>query len=386
MLFYNARVFTASSDTIENGFVQTKGGVIIDVGPMAVAPRDDEGYDMAGALLTPGFIDAHCHIGMWEDGMGIEGDDGNEDTDPCTPQLRAVDAVNPVERAFSDARNAGVTTVVTGPGSGNPISGQLMAMKTAGSRVDDMVLRSPLGMKFAMGENPKNTYHAKGETPATRMATAALIREQLLRAMHYLADLQDAEEDPERDRPEFDMKCEALTGVLEGSMQAHFHAHRLDDIFTAIRIAKEFGLKLVLIHGTEGYLAAETLAGERVPVIAGPMLTSRTKPELCRQSAEGPALLSKAGVKVAICTDHPEVPINYLALSAGAAVGAGMEHDEALRAITLYPAQICGLDDRVGSIAPGKDADFAVFSGDPLSVFTGPEWVVCGGRIIKRPG
>jgi len=385
MLFYNARVFTAAARAIENGFVQVKDGTFIDVGPNAVLPRDDEAYDMGGALIVPGFVESHCHIGMWEDGIGIEGDDGNEDTDPCTPQLRAIDAINPVERAFSEALNAGVTTVVTGPGSANPVAGQMAALKTYGSRVDDMLLKAPLAMKFAMGENPKNTYHAKGEAPATRMATAALIREQLLKALHYKQDIEDAMADPERDPPEFDMKCEAMLGVLDRSVQAHFHAHRLDDIYTAVRIAKEFGLDAVIIHGTEGYLAARELAQEGLPVITGPMLTARTKPELRCQSEVSPAVLSRAGVRVAICTDHPEVPVQYLSLSAAAAVRGGMPHDEALRAITIYPAEICGIDDRVGSIAPGKDADFSVFREDPLAGFALPEWVVCGGNIVKSP-
>lgn len=383
MLFYNARIFTAVSETIENGYVLVKKGRILDMGPMAFCPKDNESFDLEGKTIYPGFIDAHCHIGMWADGSGFEGDDGNEDTDPATPHLRAVDGLNPNDRSFREALLAGVTTVVTGPGSANPVAGQLAILHTYGNSVDKMVMKAPFAMKFALGENPKNTYHEKEEAPTTRMATAAIIREQLFKTQRYLRDKANAE-NPE-DEPEFDMKCEALSGVLEGSMQAHFHAHRCDDIFTAIRIAGEFGLNAVLIHGTEGHLRPEELAKAGVPVIVGPVLGARIKPELANQEEYNAAVLKKSGVNVAICTDHPEVPIQFLPLSAAIAVRAGMDHDDALRAITSVPATILGLEKEIGSIAPGRIADFTVFEGDPLSVFEKPVWVVAGGQIIKRP-
>lgn len=383
MLFYNARIFTAVSETIENGYVLVKKGRILDMGPMAFCPKDNESFDLEGKTIYPGFIDAHCHIGMWADGSGFEGDDGNEDTDPATPHLRAVDGLNPNDRSFQEALLAGVTTVVTGPGSANPVAGQLAILHTYGNSVDKMVMKAPFAMKFALGENPKNTYHEKEEAPTTRMATAAIIREQLFKTQRYLRDKANAE-NPE-DEPEFDMKCEALSGVLEGSMQAHFHAHRCDDIFTAIRIAGEFGLNAVLIHGTEGHLRPEELAKAGVPVIVGPVLGARIKPELANQEEYNAAVLKKSGVNVAICTDHPEVPIQFLPLSAAIAVRAGMNHDDALRAITSVPATILGLEKEIGSIAPGRIADFTVFEGDPLSVFEKPVWVVAGGQIIKRP-
>ena len=383
MLFYNARIFTAVSETIENGYVLVKKGRILDMGPMAFCPKDNESFDLEGKTIYPGFIDAHCHIGMWADGSGFEGDDGNEDTDPATPHLRAVDGLNPNDRSFQEALLAGVTTVVTGPGSANPVAGQLAILHTYGDSVDKMVMKAPFAMKFALGENPKNTYHEKEEAPTTRMATAAIIREQLFKTQRYLRDKANAE-NPE-DEPEFDMKCEALSGVLEGSMQAHFHAHRCDDIFTAIRIAGEFGLNAVLIHGTEGHLRPEELAKAGVPVIVGPVLGARIKPELANQEEYNAAVLKKSGVNVAICTDHPEVPIQFLPLSAAIAVRAGMDHDDALRAITSVPATILGLEKEIGSIAPGRIADFTVFEGDPLSVFEKPVWVVAGGQIIKRP-
>ncbi|MBP1570149.1 MAG: amidohydrolase [Oscillospiraceae bacterium] len=385
MLFYNAGIFTACSDFIKNGYVLIKDGRIIDVGPMAFCPKDDEKYDLSGLTIYPGFIDAHCHLGMWEDGLSFEGDDGNEDTDPATPHLRALDAINPADYSFKEALEAGVTAVVTGPGSANPVAGQMVAIKTYGKRVDDMVIKAPMAMKFALGENPKNTYHSKDETPSTRMATAAIIREQLKKAQRYQRDILAAEEDEETDEPEIDVKSEALAEVVEGNIQSHFHAHRSDDIFTAIRLAKEFDLDLVLVHCTEGYLNAEKLAEEKARAIVGPLICTRTKPELSNERDENTAILKKAGVEVAICTDHPEVPIQYLPLSAGIAVRAGMDHDDAVRAITSVPAKILGLSDKIGSIAPGTDADIVVFKGDPLSVYETPLWVIAGGKIVKKP-
>ncbi len=385
MLFYNAGIFTACSGFIKNGYVLIKDGRIIDVGPMDFCPRDEESYDISGLTVYPGFVDAHCHIGMWEDGLSFEGDDGNEDTDPATPHLSALDAINPGDRSFKEALNAGVTAVVTGPGSANPVAGQMVAIKTYGDRADDMVIKAPIAMKFALGENPKNTYHSKDETPSTRMATAAIIREQLKKAERYQRDMLAAEEDEDTDEPEIDVKSEALAQVFEGGMQSHFHAHRSDDIFTALRIAKEFDLDLVLIHCTEGYLNAEKLAAEGARAVVGPLICTRTKPELSNECDENAAMLKKAGVEVAICTDHPEVPIQYLPLSAGIAVRAGMDHDDAIRAITFVPAKMVGLEKRIGSVAPGIDADLAIFKGDPLSVYETPVWVIAGGKIVKKP-
>lgn len=383
MLFYNAGIFTGKDDNIRNGYVLIKGSKIIDVGPMPFCPKDEESFDLGGKVIYPGFIDAHCHIGMWADGAGFEGDDGNEDTDPATPQLRAVDAINPKDNCFKEALMAGVTTVVTGPGSANPVAGQMAAIKTYGSRVDDMVIKAPVAMKFALGENPKNTYHGKDQTPSTRMATAAVIREQLMKARRYMQDSEACGDDG--DEPEFDMKSEALCSVLKKESQAHFHAHRSDDIFTAIRIAKEFGLDAVLVHCTEGHLDPEQLAKEKIPVIVGPIIGTRTKPELANQTEACAGVLKKAGIEVAICTDHPEVPIKYLPLSAAIAVRCGMGHDDAIKAITSVPAKILGLDSRIGFVAPGMDADITVFSGDPLSVYEEPVWVIAGGKVIKKP-
>lgn len=382
MVITNGKIYTMAGEPIEHGYIRTEGSVIADVGDMDdyTPVEGEEVLDAVGAGIYPGFVDAHCHLGMWEDSLGFEGDDGNEDTDPCTPQLRAIDAINPTERAFAEAYAGGVTTVVVTPGSANPIAGRVCAMKTRGCCIDDMLIRDNLAMKLALGENPKLTYHSKGQTPVTRMATAALIREQLAKTRRYLEDKEAAAEDDELDEPEFDFKCEAMIPLLRREMKAHIHAHRADDICTAMRICNEFDIDYVLIHCTDGHLLAPRLAVAGVSAVVGPLLNSRSKPELAGQRLDNAAKLSKSGVKTAVCTDHPELPIQYLALSAGIAVRGGLPYDEALRSITIYPAEICGIADRVGSIEVGKDADLVFFFGDPLSVYATPKLVILNGE------
>lgn len=378
----HAHCITMEGDPIEDGYLCWKDGKIIGLGPMACLPSlppEADVLDAKGAVVTPGLMDAHSHIGIWEDGIDFEGDDGNEDTDPITPHLRALDGVNPADRAFSEALAAGITTVVTGPGSANPMGGQLLAMKTYGLCVDDMVLAAPAGMKVAFGENPKSAYHDKDETPVTRMGTAAILREELYKAKRYADQLEKAEKDEEEPRPEWDMKHEALLPLLRKEIPLHAHVHRLDDIFTALRIAREFDLSLVLVHGTEAHLAAERLAKEGVPVLSGPILTDRSKPELKNQSEAAPALLRRAGIPVAIITDHPETPEKFLLLCAGAAVQQGLPPMEAMAAITIEPARICGLEKRVGSLAVGKDADFVLWQGTPPELSARPLKVFCDG-------
>ena len=383
MRIIHARVFPMDAPVIEDGYVDMRDGRIAAIGLMADKPRDgSEELDAGGGWLLPGLIDAHSHIGMWEDGLGFEGDDGNEDTDPSTPQLRAVDAVNPQDRCFREALEAGVTTVVTGPGSANPIGGQSVAMKTYGRRIDDMGIRAPLAMKMALGENPKTTYHGKNQAPVTRMATAAVIREQLLAAGRYGQDKDRAAADPDVDEPEYDAKCEALLPVLRGELPVHFHAHRLDDIFTAVRLAKEFHLRFAIVHGTEGHRAADILAAEGVRVLCGPLLCDRSKPELRGLTPANPGLLYQAGVELAVINDHPVIPQQYLALCAGLAVREGLPYEAALEAVTLGPARICGIDDRVGSITPGKDADLVLFPGDPLTMAAKPSAVFAAGMRV----
>lgn len=368
---------------IENGWLEAEKGKIKALGEGPAPAGCADVFDARGGVLLPGFVDAHTHLGMYEDSLDFEGDDINESTDPATPQLSAADAINPLDRCFDDALSAGVTTVVTGPGSANPIGGRLVAMKTYGRRVDSMLLKNPVAVKFALGENPKTCYNENHETPVTRMATAAIIRDQLYKAQKYLEKLENSREDPDADEPDFDYKCEALIPLLRREVQAHFHAHRADDIFTAVRIAKQFDLDYVVIHATDGHIIADELLKERTRVLSGPFLSDRCKPELRNQTPKSPGIMSRAGLEVAIITDHPVVPIEYLPLCAALAVKAGMDHDEALRAITINPAHIAGLSDRVGSLAPGKDADLAVYDGDPLVLASRAVFVAVDGKRVK---
>lgn len=382
MTFINAHIFTCEDGVLENGFIAVDNGKITALGNMSEYTPSDDDIDLCGKRIYPGFIDAHTHLGMWEDSLGFEGDDGNEETDPATPQLRAIDAVNGYDKCFSEALAAGVTTVVTGPGSANPIAGQNICIKTTPGRIDSMVLESPMAMKMALGENPKTVYHGKQEAPYTRMATAAIIREQLSLAVRYMEDVEKSIADPDTDRPEFDAKLEALMPVVKGEMQVHFHAHRRDDIFTAIRIAQEFDLDYVIVHATEGHLCTDDLVQCGTRVMSGPFLCDRSKPELHGLSASSPGVMAKKGIETAIITDHPVIPIQYLPLCAGLAVREGMSYDDALRAITCVPARILGIDERVGSLAVGKDADFSVWSDDPLTLCAKPEQVFVEGKMV----
>ncbi len=388
MVIKNVKIFPMTGDNIENGFVRISGGIFTEVGDMSEY-RDTEGeiIDGSGLALYPGFIDAHCHIGMWNDGLTFEGEDGNEDTDPSTPHLRALDSIDAMDRCFSDAISAGVTSVCTGVGSANPIGGSFVIMKTWGSkRVDKLIVKSPAAIKFALGENPKNTYNDRDESPVTRMATAAVIREQLMKAKRYLADKKEYERlkgtDDEISEPDYDIKCEALLPLFteENKLKAHFHCHRADDIFTAIRLSKEFGLDYVLIHCTDGAVIADELAEDCPAVVTGPLFGDRGKPELRNHDIRTPRVLSGNGIKCAICTDHPETPIQYLPLTAALAVRGGLSRYEALRGITIYAAETIGISDILGSIEVGKQADFSLFKGDPLDLTVTPEMVFIEGR------
>ena len=381
MLIINGIIHTMEAGTISGGFVLTQGGRIAQVGPMSALP---EGADAAGLVdargghVLPGFIDAHCHVGLY--GSAPQEDDLNEASAPCTPELRALDGVNPMNPYFQEARRAGVTCVHTGPGSANPIAGQSILLKTAGTVVDQMVVRSPAAMKFALGENPKGIHKSHG--PVTRMASAALIREKLTQALNYELKCAQAQADNETDGPEFDARLDALRLAVTGRLPAHFHAHRADDIATAVRISKEFGLDCVIVHGTEGHLIADFLAKEGVPVITGPFLMDRCKPELSALTMENTALLAQAGVQTAICTDHPETPVNLLSLCAAMAARAGMDEEDALAAITINAANILGVGDRLGSLAPGKDADIVVTDGHPFHWRTKVTHVFIDGREV----
>ena len=385
MLLIHGVIHTMEDETYADGFVQVNGDKIQDVGDMArFSGSVGDAIDLKGAHVYPGFIDAHTHLGMCEDGLGFEGEDVNEETHPLTPQLRAVDAVNFLDDCFKEAAAAGITTVLTGPGSANPIGGQWVAMKTVGRSMEDMTIREPIGMKFAFGENPKSCYNAKSMAPVTRMATAALIRKQLQKARNYIEDIKRAAADEDLDEPEYDDKCEALIPVLNREVKAFMHAHRADDILTAVRIAKEFHLDYVIVHATEGYKIADILAEENAAGITGPIICDRSKPELKGLTPKNTALLYQEGISCAVCTDHPVIPIQYLPLSAAICVKEGLPHEEAIRAMTIRAAQIAGIDERVGSISAGKDADFVVFSEDPLLVSASPRLVVVNGKIVHQ--
>ena len=388
MTCINAYIYTAEDSPIENGFLVIEDGKIAAVGEMADYSGTDDGHvvDLAGKRIYPGFIDAHTHLGMWDDGLGFEGDDGNEDVLTSSAALRAIDAINSFDRCFIEAREAGVTAVVTGPGSANPIGGTMAAIKTTGGRVDHLVIRFPVSMKMALGENPKTAHHSRDETPITRMATAKIIREALIKARRYAEDIEKAGESDDYDLPDYDADCEALLPVIRGEIPVHIHAHRRDDIFTGIRIAEEFGLKFVLVHATEGYMIADELARCGADVFSGPFLSDRSKPELVNLTPKSPGIIDEAGIRSAIVTDHPVIPIQYLPLCAGLAVREGMAYDSALRAITINPARILGLDDRIGSIRQGKDADFSIFDSDPLTLSAKPLAVFINGSAVSDTG
>ncbi len=381
MVITHAYIEPVVGKTIADGYLRF-GAAIEEMGPMEqyVPKAGEEVLNAGGKWLLPGFVDIHTHLGLFGDGVGFEAEDCNESTDPITPQLRVIDGINPMDRTFEDARNGGVTAVIVAPGSANPIAGQAAAIRTYGRRIDDMILKAPVAMKFALGENPKSTYNDRDETPVTRMATAALIRENLRKAQEYRMKQQLAQEDPDFDAPDFDMKLEALVPVLNREIQAHFHAHRLDDIFTAIRIAKEFDLDYVIIHGTEAYLAPDIMAQEQARVVTGPNLLDRCKPELRNMSFSGPVVLTHQDVLCSICTDHPETPLQYLPLCAAMAMRSGLTRQEALAAITIQPARIAGLDKQIGSLEVGKDADLVLATGDPLELETRIEGVYSLGR------
>lgn len=386
MIIYNAKIFTADSDNtvIDGGFIEF-GETVVNVGSMDGCPPVSEGdYNASGMNVLPGFIDSHCHIGVWEDASGFECDDGNEIADPCSPHLRAVDMVNPLDRCFFEAALAGVTVASIGPGSANAVSGSVMTVKTfGGKKIDGRVIKSPSAVKFAFGENPKYAYSQRDESPKTRMATAAIIREQLYKAKRYLENVEAHYKNADDALPEYDIKCESLIPLLKGEIPMHAHSHRADDIFTALRIAREFGLKAVIIHGTDAALISRELADENVPVILGPLICDRGKPELARHSIENAAKLKESGVAFALCTDHPEVPVQYLPLSAGLAIRGGLSEADALRSITADAAKLLGIENRAGSIETGKDADFAVFAGKFYDVLETPKAVFINGVRIS---
>ncbi|MEO3798151.1 amidohydrolase [Nonomuraea sp. B10E15] len=373
-------VVPVDGDPIDGGTVLIEDGKITAVGRDVAVPEGASVVDAGGGWVLPGFVEAHGHLGVHEEAEGWAGQDTNEMTDPNGARLRALDAINPADLGFADALSGGVTTAVIKPGSGNPIGGQTVAVKCWGRSADEMLIREPVSVKSALGENPKRVYGDQKKLPSTRQGVAAVIRDAFMKAQDYRARRAAAQaEGKPFDR---DGTLEILVRVLDGELPWCQHTHRADDIATALRLAAEFGYRVVINHGTEGHLLADTLAARNVPVIIGPLFTSRSKVELRQRSLRNPGILARAGVEVAITTDHPVVPIHFLVHQATLAVKEGMDPAEALRSITVNPARIMGLDDRVGSLRPGLDGDVVIWSGDPLDVMSRARRVFISGREV----
>lgn len=376
----NGKVITMAGDVFEKGTVLIENGKIKAVGADITVPSEAEVINAAGKVVFPGLIDAHTHVGIGEDALGWEGRDYNEMTDPVTPHLRAIDAINPADDGIKSARENGITTVMTGPGSANVLCGENVVIKTFGKVVDDMIVKNPAGIKAAFGENPKRVYTEKKKTPTTRMGVAAVMREALMKAQDYMVERdKKAEEDEPFKR---NLKDESLIRVLKKEIPLKAHAHRADDIMTILRIAKEFDINVTLEHCTEGHLIADKIAEAGVPAIIGPTLTGKVKVELKERTFKTPGILANAGVKVALMSDHPVVPTENLPVYAALSVKDGMDEEEALKAITINSAEILGIDDRVGSIEEGKDADIVIFSGHPLDIQSKVEKVFINGEVV----
>ena len=366
LLIKGGTVKTITQGDITDGEILIDEGKILAVGKRLDVPADCEIFNAAGKLVTPGLIDGHTHIGLDESAIRWEGADYNEMSEPVTPEMRGIDGLNPIDEAFQLALAGGVTTAVTGPGSANVMGGTFLALKLYGNCVDEMVIRNPVAMKVAFGENPKWVYGQNGKKkPVTRMGIASLLRETLSKAKRYAEELEAAEKG-EGKKPPYDFRLESLLPVLRKEIPLKAHAHRADDILTMLRIAREFDVDVTLDHCTEGHLIVDQLVQANKPVLVGPTLGGKSKYELKNKSFVTPGILSKAGLEVCIITDAPVIPLQHLPLAAGLAIREGMEEDAAWRAITINPAHVAGIDRRVGSLEAGKDADIAVFNGNPL--------------------
>lgn len=367
---------------IPNGKVFVQDGKILAVGEEKLLPPELKGkeilwLDAQGGIIMPGIIEAHCHMGITEEKKAMEGDDCNENVNPVTPFLRAIDAINPMDAAFDDAVRAGITCAMIGPGSSNVVGGQFAVVKTKGRCIDDLIIKAPAAMKVAFGENPKVNFSGMGKSPCTRMAIAAMLREELSEAREYLRKKEKGDRNFE---PDFEKEC--WIPVLKKEIPLKAHVHRADDILTAIRIAKEFDLDMTLDHCSEGHLIAEKVADSGFPAILGPDLSSRSKIEVQNMAFKTAGVLNRAGVKTAITTDHPVSLIQSLPLCAGLACKSGLPLEQAYLSITYYPADILGVADRIGSLEPGKNADIAVFTGNPMETFTDTLYTILDGEII----
>jgi imidazolonepropionase-like amidohydrolase len=376
----NGYVVPVDGEPVAGGTVLVRDGRVAAVGPDVAVPDGVAVVDAGGGWVLPGFVESHAHVGIAEEAMGWAGRDSNETTDPNGARLQALDGINPADQGLADALSGGITTVVVKPGSGNVIGGQTVAIKTWGRTVDDMVVRNPVSVKSALGENPKRVYGEQKKLPGTRLGVAAVIRDAFTRAQDY--GQRRAHASAEGKPFSRDRTSETLLRVLSRELPWCQHAHRADDIATALRLADEFGYRLVVNHGTEGHLLADLLAERDVPVIVGPLFTARSKIELRQRSLRTPGILARAGVRVAITTDHPVVPIHFLVHQATLAVKEGLDRGEALRTLTVNPAAMLGLDDRVGTLRPGTDGDLVIWSGDPLDVFSRALRVFVRGRQV----
>lgn len=379
MVIINGKILTMEDETIECGYVRTKGNKIAEVGDMtsfAKKEKEEEILDVKGAWVMPGLIEAHAHIGITEEKWGVIADDCNEATTPVTASLRAIDAVNPMDPAFHNAIEAGITSVMVGPGSANVVGGQFVFMKTQGRCIDHMIVKNPAAMKVAFGENPKTAYGNQNQYPSTRMGTAALLRKTLYQAVQYKKDKESGNLAKE------DFEMESWLPVLNKEIPLKAHAHRADDILTAIRIAREFDVEITIDHGTEGHLIVDEIRDSGFPVIAGPDFSSRSKLEVQNMDFKTNKILHEAGILFSITTDHPVTLIQYLPLCAGLAVKCGLPVEAGLKAITINAARICRVDDKVGSLKKGKHADIAIFTGNPMEVFTKTLCTIIDGDII----
>lgn len=387
MLLLENAAIRSMSDTIREqyhteiieGSILIKGGKILEVSPRIDIPEsaDCMKIDVNHHLVMPGLIEAHCHMGITEEKKGQEGDDCNEAVHPVTPMLRAIDAVNTMDAAFADAVRAGITSANIGPGSANVVGGQFAVVKTSGRRIDDLIVKFPSAMKVAFGENPKVNYANMNTSPVTRMAIAGMLREELVNARSYL-------EKRDQDNVDYNLHYEAWRPVFAREIPLKAHVHRVDDIFTAIRIAKEFDLNMTLDHCSEGHLIAEEIVASGFPAIVGPDLASRNKIEVQNMAFKTAGILANAGVMVSVTTDHPVSLIQSLPLCVGLSVKHGLSMEDGFKAMTINAAKICGVSDRIGSIEPGKDADIAVFDGNPMEVFTNTLMTIIDGQIVYR--
>lgn len=383
LVIIHGKIKTMEQQDYEDGYLEIEQGKIVAIGDMKECDQKAlyenskaQVIDAKGNLVMPGIIEAHCHMGITEEKKGMEGDDCNETVDPITPQLRAIDAINPMDAAFKDALQAGITSAMVGPGSSNVVGGQFAFIKTYGRCIDKMIVKSPAAMKIAFGENPKVNYSDQNTSPSTRMAIASMLREELYKAKQYQSK---QEKNPEAEK---DFRYECWLPVLRGEIPLKAHAHRADDILTAVRIAKEFGLKMTLDHCSEGHFILEELQESGFPAIVGPDMASRNKIEVRNMAFKTAGLLSNAGILTAVTTDHPVSRIQYLPLCAGLAVKTGMSMEDGMRAITINAARICGVEERVGSLSVGKDGDVAIFDGNPMEVFTRTLYTIIEGNVV----